>query len=277
MKSPTSSRSFGIPRSLLAALVLVLLLAGASSARLSAQTTSEPAAVPIGTSFTYQGQLQQDGTAVRRLCDFEFTLWDAEAGGTQVGPVNLRNSVSVRNGMFTVQLDFGPSAFPAESRWLQIAVGCPAGSGPSTTLLPREVVGPVPYALNAVGPITPQSVSVGGNLVIDAQGRWTGDPTGLVGPQGPAGPAGPRGDTGPQGATGPEGPVGPPGADGPAGSTGPQGETGAVGPAGPQGPQGPAGSARVVRAPAANDITTLDGFSDVGQHTSITIGADAWD
>jgi hypothetical protein len=43
------------------------------------------------------------------------------------------------------------------------------------------------------------AVTVGTSRVIDATGKWVGDPTGLVGPQGPAGPQGPVGPQGPPG------------------------------------------------------------------------------
>jgi len=90
-------------------------------------------------------------------------------------------------------------------------------------MTPREPIESVPYALtatNAVGDITPTSISIGGTTVISSTGQWMGSPTGLVGPQGPAGPAGPAGATGPAGAQGPQG------ATGPQGTVGPQGPSG---------------------------------------------------
>ena len=41
----------------------------------------------LGTAFTYEGFLKQGGNPVTGLCDFQFTLHDAETGGTQVGIV----------------------------------------------------------------------------------------------------------------------------------------------------------------------------------------------
>ena len=40
---------------------------------------------PMGTAFTYQGQLKQAGTPINGLTDFEFTCWDAVSGGSQIG------------------------------------------------------------------------------------------------------------------------------------------------------------------------------------------------
>lgn len=87
-------------------------------------------------------------------------------------------------------------------------------------------VAPDPLTVN--GPVT-----VGARRVIDASGRWVGDPTGLVGLKGPTGPTGARGPTGPKGPTGFKGPTGPQGKQGKMGPTGPRGPTGPTGPAGP--------------------------------------------
>jgi hypothetical protein len=70
------------------------------------------------------------------------------------------------------------------------------------------------------------SIAAGGTVVIDSNGMWVGDPTGLVGPQGPPGeqgPQGPRGEQGPRGYTGPQGSRGPKGDQGPHGPPGPIG------------------------------------------------------
>ncbi|MCL6647478.1 MAG: hypothetical protein K6U89_03995, partial [Chloroflexi bacterium] len=40
---------------------------------------------PLGTAFTYQGQLTRGGNPVTGQCDFTFQLFDAASGGSQVG------------------------------------------------------------------------------------------------------------------------------------------------------------------------------------------------
>jgi hypothetical protein len=108
------------------------------------------ASAPLSTSFTYQGQLKQSGSPANGTCDFQFSLWDAASGGTQIASTQTKTNVSVTNGLFTIpDLDFGSAAFTGEARWLEIAVRYPAGSGSYTTLTPRQALTATPYALYA--------------------------------------------------------------------------------------------------------------------------------
>jgi hypothetical protein len=100
------------------------------------------------------------------------------------------------------------------------------------------------------GTINPSEIFLNGELLVDEDRVWSGDPAGLMGDPGPAGPAGPEGPEGPpgppgeqglMGLPGPAGDDGLPGADGATGPTGPPGSDGMQGPVGPEGPQGPPG------------------------------------
>ena len=80
------------------------------TAGLMAQSASVIAA-PVGTAFTYQGQLQEDdGSPVSDpTCDFTFELWADEVS---VDPGDLKgteskDAVGMTDGLFTVSLDFG--------------------------------------------------------------------------------------------------------------------------------------------------------------------------
>jgi len=75
--------------------------------------------------------------------NLEFRLYDAATAGNQVGLTVTRSSVPLTDGLFTVSLDFGQSAFNGNARWLEIKVS-------STTLTPRQPISPTPYALYAV-------------------------------------------------------------------------------------------------------------------------------
>ncbi len=105
----------------------------------------------VGTAFTYQGELLDNGSPAGSPtpvdCDFEFTLWDAAVAGTQIGPT-LTPTVTVTDGRFTEQLDFGDDQFEGSPRYLQIQVCCPSTCAPGYTPLdPRQELTPAPYAL----------------------------------------------------------------------------------------------------------------------------------
>jgi hypothetical protein len=102
-------------------------------------------ATPLGTAFTYQGQLKQDGVPVNGLTDFEFSLWDQGALGLQIG-LTVTETVSVENGLFTANLDFGEFAFDSAERWVQVAVRHPAGAGDFVPLARRQRITATPYA-----------------------------------------------------------------------------------------------------------------------------------
>src|SRR5580693_7178915 len=73
-----------------------------------------------GTAFTYQGQLQNNGSPASGSYNLTFSLYTNSVGGTAVaGPVT-NNSVGVTNGLFAVQIDFGAGVFTGTTNWLQI-------------------------------------------------------------------------------------------------------------------------------------------------------------
>ena len=100
------------------------------------------------TGFTYQGSLQNGGTAANGNYDFEFALFDAVSGGAQIGAIISSNNVAVANGVFSVQLNFG-SVFPGASRFLEVRVR-PSGGGGFTTLSPRQPITSAPYGVKAL-------------------------------------------------------------------------------------------------------------------------------
>ena len=106
------------------------------------------AQAPLGTAFTYQGQLKSEGQPYTGTCDFQFGLYNVPTGGMSLGDLILP-SVPLTEGYFTVQLDFGADAFTGEERWLDISMRCPAGTGDYTQLQPRQELTAAPYALYA--------------------------------------------------------------------------------------------------------------------------------
>ncbi|MCC7088529.1 MAG: hypothetical protein M9925_04300 [Chloroflexi bacterium] len=109
------------------------------------------AATALSTAFTYQGRLTDGGSPANGVYDLRFILWDTETGGAQVGSIVAKEDVTVTNGLFSVELDFGGSAFTGDARWLEIAVRPGSGTGATgyTILSPRQPVSPSPYAVFA--------------------------------------------------------------------------------------------------------------------------------
>jgi hypothetical protein len=183
------------------------------------------AAVAVPRFLSEQGRLfnaagdpvTDTGVAVR------FRIYSDAAGTMQVWEET--QSVDFDDGYFSAVLGettaIVPAIFNGEGRYLGVKIG----SDPEMT--PLQPLVSVPYALVATGVINDA-----GDVIVDAQGRWQGPSSGLIGPTGPQGPAGDRGPTGPQGPAGGVGAVGPTGPAGPVGATGGKGATGPAGPAG---------------------------------------------
>ena len=89
----------------------------------------------------------------------------------QVGVPAVQNNISVAEGVFTVELDFGPDLFAGSERWLEIAVRVPAGGGGGfTTLAPRQPLTAAPYALYALnaGAIDISNLPPGGGWALSS-------------------------------------------------------------------------------------------------------------
>ena len=75
-----------------------------------------------GTAFTYQGQLDNNGSPASGTYNLTFTLFNTNTTGVSVaGPVTT-NGVIITNGLFTVTIDFGSGVFNGTNYWLQIGV-----------------------------------------------------------------------------------------------------------------------------------------------------------
>lgn len=160
---------------LLAASLFMLAPAQPADAQTPAETTAVNA--PVGSAFSYQGRLTDNGNPANGAYDFQFILYDAATGGAQQGSTVTQSGVAVSNGLFNVQLDFGQAVFNGDARFLE--VGVKQGTGAYTVLSPRTALTAAPYALGmpgvvaqdgkvGIGTASPQAkLHIAGNTHVD--------------------------------------------------------------------------------------------------------------
>jgi hypothetical protein len=136
-------------RSFIAFTIFVLAL---SPSAVSAQSTT----------FNYQGRLIQNSLPATGNFDFTFALYDAESGGVLID-TQQTTSVSVANGIFSVELDFGP-AFAGPPRWLEISVKPAGDADPPTLLTPRRPINSAPYAIKSLNAESAETAADADNL-----------------------------------------------------------------------------------------------------------------
>ncbi|MFN7138343.1 MAG: tail fiber domain-containing protein [Limisphaerales bacterium] len=141
-----------------------------------------------GSTFTYQGRLEDSGVAYNGTAEFQPTLWESANGGNLIATNNPATLiVGVTNGLFVLPLDFG-IVFPGDDRWVQLEVRTDAG--PFTTLSPRQPITMVPYAMTArtiTGSIGSEHLGgtysnpvTFGNAANNFAGSFTGNASGLT-------------------------------------------------------------------------------------------------
>ncbi|MBS1792981.1 MAG: hypothetical protein JSS81_03960 [Acidobacteria bacterium] len=115
------------------------------------------------TAFNFQGRLNDGGNAANANYDFQFKLFDALAGGAQVGPTINQSNMQVINGIFSTTLNFGGGVFDSGNRFLEVSIR-PAGSPNAYVVLgARQQLLSVPYAVKAVTATSAETAAVAGN------------------------------------------------------------------------------------------------------------------
>ncbi|MFN0012214.1 MAG: hypothetical protein ACKVS8_11295 [Phycisphaerales bacterium] len=111
------------------------------------------AAEPAPQTFTYRA-LVNDGTApANGAYDVQARLFNALAGGTQVGSMFQALGVNIANGQLLTPMSFGsPTLYNGQRLWVELSLRA-AGSPTYTTLSPRQEMTAVPYALGLVAPM----------------------------------------------------------------------------------------------------------------------------
>lgn len=101
-------------------------------------------------SFTYQGKLNSNNNPANGTYEMQFKLFDAMTDGNQIGSTITNSSVTVTQGIFTVTLNYGASAFDGSSRYLEIGVRQQGDTNPYTVLSPRQLLTSTPYAVRSL-------------------------------------------------------------------------------------------------------------------------------
>jgi|GEM_PF-4867093 len=120
----------------------------------TASVCSIPAFTQTDTTFTYQGELIDSGNAASGSYSMDFTLFNALAGGSQIGSTVTIAAQAVSDGIFSAQLDFGPQDFSDTQFWLEIVVD-------GNTLSPRIAMTASPFSIQTRGIFVDGSDNVG--------------------------------------------------------------------------------------------------------------------
>lgn len=99
--------------------------------------------------FTFQGRLTDMSNPPTAVYQMEFKLFDASAGGNQIGVTITNENISVVQGVFTLSLDFGSNVFTGADRFLEISVRRNAGEN-YIVLSPRQQISSSPYSIRTI-------------------------------------------------------------------------------------------------------------------------------
>ena len=98
--------------------------------------------------FTFQGKLTDQSAPANGVYDLSFKLYDS--ANLQIGATLTREDIQVTNGVFTVPLNFGASAFDGGSRMIEISVRAGSSTGSFTVLSPKQEIKSTPYAVRSL-------------------------------------------------------------------------------------------------------------------------------
>lgn len=113
------------------------------------------------TAFHYNGDVSASVGAVAGNYDFQFALFEAETGGTQIGTTTSVTGVPVSQGKFHLLLDFENADLFANAVWIRIAYRVTGSGSAFTTIAVRDPVYPAAQALFAQRALTVSANGIG--------------------------------------------------------------------------------------------------------------------
>lgn len=125
-------------------MLLIIAMIFALSGLAAAQTTA----------FNFQGRLNDGANPANGHYDLEFRLYDAITGGNQVGSTVSKSNLTLVNGVFSTQFDFGLMGFDGSNRFIEVGLRQTA-TGTNTPnafviLGPRQQILSVPYTIRSL-------------------------------------------------------------------------------------------------------------------------------
>jgi len=106
------------------------------------------------TTFTYQGELRESSNAANGMYNMDFSMFNALAGGSQIGSTVSIAGQDVVDGLFSVELDFGAQDFAGSQYWLEIVID-------GNTLSPRQPMTASPFSIQTRGIFVDEDNNVG--------------------------------------------------------------------------------------------------------------------
>ena len=122
---------------------LIMLLIAACT-----QTWVHAGSIPVGTQFTYQGELIDNGSPANGIYDLNIQLYNSVSGGALID-TNVLADIEVNNGLISGVLDFGDLPFSGEESYLQINVRPGNSTSAYEPLSPRQRINVTPYAIQS--------------------------------------------------------------------------------------------------------------------------------
>ncbi len=126
--------------------------------------TTQAGSPPVGTQFTYQGELIDGGSPANGVYDLNIFLYTSENGGSAIEAVAI-DDIQINNGLINTEVDFGDLPFSGDERFLEVSIRAGDSTGGYTVLSPRTRINVTPYAIQSAfveNGTTPWNILAGG-------------------------------------------------------------------------------------------------------------------
>jgi hypothetical protein len=103
---------------------------------------------PVGSQFTYQGSLTDNGSPANGSYDLWFELLENESDNFPLADMVIED-IDVDRGLFSVELDFGDAVFTGDDYFIRVLVRPGNSTDTYTALSPVQRINAAPYAIQS--------------------------------------------------------------------------------------------------------------------------------